>query len=260
MGLRRLRFFLVRTGLRGVILRTEAAGNLSYDKCLYIGHTTGAATKMLTIMCMSIVRKLAQMIKFTPTSMDDLCDWTYGTAAPVGMEFSISTDESGNLMTTYGITGLSNTSTWMDVANSLASQLQTRIAEADSGIRVHEYRMFRQNDSATPVRVDVARLSARETFITFKTVSHLKIQNRTRAHTEAGLESAAAAQSSLNVENNPLEGRSYYKTGNGFRLKNNEDAANTFNLFGAYDSGLIDGGDIDTAWIVTGKQKPFPVL
>lgn len=231
---------------RGCSVRVEAAGNLSQDKCLYIGHGTGATEQIAKVLFQSIVRRLAVMIGYKPTSIDDRVSISFtNPIGQVGFRYTTgSTSAQGqNSDTSWVVIGA--TETWADVSSNLRGLFQG-FGPGDRNLDVSEFIIRRYNDSATPIVVDEKIMQVRSAKVKMYIVSEMKIQNRTKAHTEAGLESSAAAQSAMNVENNPLEGKVYFKKGNLFKLRSNMNTGSTFSLATNRDSALIGTGDIDT--------------
>jgi len=244
--------------LQGSSMRIESAGTISVDKCLYIGHGTGATSQILRVLCQAIIRKLAMKNGFKPTSIDDAVEFGYTAASPpIGLQYrynqNMGTQAQGTITVTIANGG---DQSWADIAQTLKASIVATFSESDVSLIVHEITMTRYtNDTGTGEQrtANIATMDLRNCKFTMSALSVLKIQNRTRAHTEAGLESAAAAQSVLNVENNPIDGKVFQKKGNGFMLKNLDDATNSLTLTQDYNSGLINGGDIDTVGISTNQ-------
>lgn len=231
---------------RGCSVRVESAGNVSQDKCLYIGHGTGATEQVAKVLFQSIVRRLAVMIGYKPTSIDDRVSTSFtNPIGQVGFRYTTgSTSAQGqNSDTSWVVIGA--TESWADVSSNLRGLFQG-FGPGDRNLDVSEFIIRRYNDSATPIVVDEKVMQVRSAKVKMYIVSEMKIQNRTKAHTETGLESSAAAQSAMNVENNPLEGKVYFKKGNLFKLRSNMNTGSTFSLATNRDSGLIGTGDIDT--------------
>lgn len=231
---------------RGCSLRVEAAGNVSQDKCIYIGHGTGATERIAIVMFQAIVRKLAVKCGYKPTSMDDKVNGGYTNAnGQVGYRYTTgSTSATGQNSGTRFVT-MGAGDSWADVASSLRTDFNT-FGVGDKNLDIHEFIIRRYNDSVSAIVVDEKIIDVRMMKVKISVNSSLKIQNRTRAHSEVGAETGAAAQSALNVENNPLEGKVFYKKGNLFKLKNSYQTGSTFNLCTDRNSAVIGLGDIDT--------------
>lgn len=234
----------------GAMLKTEKGGAADHDKCLYIGHSTAGREQVLRIVCMAIIRRLARMCGFHINTFQDRVDFVGGTNSPGGIQYFYSSNEDGNIVAQRSFDVPAN-STWDDVVGDLMTDLATAVTATSFSFRLLEIWYFPYSNEAANVVSHRFKLNLRKSMIKLVASSNMKIQNRTRAHTEIGVESAAAAQSVLNVENNPLTGKSYLVNGNGFRLNWSNDTTNTFNLYSHETTGVIDGGDIDGTGLTT---------
>lgn len=250
-GARRLRAGIYAK--HGCTLRVEAAGNVSQDKCVYIGHGTGATNQIAKIAFQAIVRRLATKVGFKPTSMDDKVNSSYTNALGlIGYRYTTVLSGQNSVLKTNTIP---SGSTWNDVANQLNADFVNTFGSGSTNIDITEFYIAKYNDSVTPTIVDEHIMNARKLKCVFYVVSELKIQNRTKAHTEVGAETDAAAQSALNVENNPLEGKVYMKKGNLFKLKNQYQTGSSFQLVTGRDNAVIGTQDIDTSGLSTEQQS-----
>lgn len=232
----------------GCSLRVEAAGNVSQDKCVYIGQGTGASQQVRKVVCRAITRKLALMLGYKPTSMEDVVQTSVNPIIRLYLRLNAETD----MTSTESTSTASANATWSDVAGLLEALLSSMISLSDHSIKLDEIVIERSTDSATFTPVDRKVLNCRGLKVELSVMSQLRIQNRTRAHTEPGLETAAAAQDANNVENNPIHGKVFEHGGSSFQMKNRFDTVNSFSLATNTSTGLIGTQDIDTS----GLEQP----
>ena len=205
-----------RSSKIGAMIRTEAAGSFDQDKCVYVGHTTGAYEKVFKVVAWAVIRRLAfKMGQNISTFKERITN-----------EFNTATENLGTLITTRNEDNNEDASTssvvvtpdmtWEDLADAWITNVLTYWTSVnDSAMRLIKLEFRPQTIEATGAAaiVPVAKLNLDTCIVNFSVLSNLKIQNRTLANSGANPEHHDSA---LDVENNPICGKSYFGTTNGF--------------------------------------------
>jgi hypothetical protein len=233
----------------GFKMRSEKGGTVSQDKCVYIGHSTGARAKLVKTFWSALLRKLMllagqQICTFKEVVSPEV------TVKPGTIRIDYSTLEDGTTESSITV-NMNVGDTYEELASTMATNWNTAVAASDYTLRIHRVRYIPQADETSGADSHEFKLDCTRATFTFRVTSNMKIQNRTLAATGAG---DGEHQHHMNsVENNPLQGKSYYKLGGGFRFKWSNDASNTFTLHPDDSSGLIEG-DPDDATLSTEMQ------
>lgn len=223
----------------GAILRTEKGGVVSNDKCVYIGHSNAPRSQLALIFCQALVRHLAAKNGMEFSSFKDKIQKPQAAVgqSPGDLFYTYQTEEDQELTT--ATVALTNDMTWEALASTLRTSFQG-FATGNDHPRLHEmWFVWETEDVAAQTAGPPRRLLLANAYIQIWTSSEITIQNRTLANTTANPEHH---DSMLDVENNPLEGKSYYTNTNGFIRKwRNAFGASKATGFIANDStGLIN--------------------
>jgi hypothetical protein len=230
-------------------MRTEKGGSVSQDKCIYIGHTTAARAKLGVVFWSACVRQLFLKCGNPFASFKEQVSKTSSTdTGVVKVEYSFTDDQ-----TTFGELNVTvaASATFETVANDIETAWAAATVSTSYSVRLHALRYVPVTDAAGSVDSMEFKLNMRGSTFTFSASSNMKIQNRTLAATGAG--DTEHQHHVTSVENNPLQGKSYYKMGNGFRYKWTNDSTNATNFMGDDASGLIEA-DPDEATLSTELQ------
>jgi hypothetical protein len=232
---------------QGAMLQVEKGGTVTADKCVYIGHSTVGIEKLLKVVTMAIVRRLGhQLGQQIVTFKEQIGSWAVAHTNNIGILYYNYNTASQNASATASVT-IGPTMQYETLVTNLITSIKSAAASAASDtFEIVEIWIQLNEDNVTPdvTPITPARLHLRGAYVKFTCYSNLKIQNRTLANSGANPEHH---DSMLDVENNPLQGKSYLCKGNQFKMRWNNDASNTFGLRSDNDSGVIDGGDIDAA-------------
>lgn len=233
---------------QGFKMRTEAGGSVSQDKCVYIGHSTGAMSKLSRTFWHSVVRALMARAGHRFSSFKERISpeatVKIGTVR-IDYAFNMEGTETQSITCNLSVT---------DTYEILAQTMETNWITTCGGATSHEaprlraVRFIAQADEASGADVHEFKLDMTRSTFTFSVSSNMKIQNRTLASTGAG--DTEHQYHSNSVENNPLQGKSYFKVGNGYIFKWSDDSDNTFKLIADSASSLITG-DPDNATLST---------
>lgn len=236
---------------QGAMLAVEKGGTVTNDKCIYIGHSTVGREKLLKVVCMAIMRRLAhQLGQQVVTFKEQIGSWGVSHTNPLG-DLYYSYNSASQNVTAITNVQITNAMTWEGLVDAFITSIKAVAGAAGARtFEIVEIWIQQEEDTVTNAVIPItpARLHLRGAFVKFSCYSNLKIQNRTLANSGANPEHH---DSMLDVENNPLQGRSYTCKGNQFKMRWNNDGSNSFALFSNDDSGVIDGGDIDTNGVTT---------
>lgn len=233
----------------GFKMRTEKGGSVSQDKCVYIGHATCGRAKLIRVFWHACLRQLMMKAGHTFGSFKEVIS----PNATVKMgTIRIDYQNSDDGLTQNAITvNLGVGDTYENVATTMQTQWDATIGTADYSVRLRALRYIPQADETNGADVHEFKLDMTHATFTWKVTSNLKIQNRTLAATGAG--DGEHQHHGNSVENNPLQGKVYYKMGDGFVYRWSNDTANTFKLV-ADDASAVITGDPDEATLSTELQ------
>jgi len=238
---------------KGFMMRTEKGGVIEQDKCVYVGHTSGAPDKILRVLFHCIIRKIyalasTQMKTFKEEIFND--DSTT-TETVTRFDLVWIDGDAGDRRVVSIIPAAE--STYESVADSLQSAFVTDFQTAHAAAAFSRFRMIelRYVLSAGTTTINKAKLPLSELYFKMNCVSELTLQNRTLANSGVNPEHH---DSMLDVENNPVEGYKYRVPGTGFVMKwTNDTTAPSVPFIADSASGVITG-DPDDANLTTEEQ------
>jgi hypothetical protein len=226
---------------KGALLRTEKGGIVEQDKCIYVGHTTSCAEKVMITACQALIRKLFKKLGHDFESFKEpISRHTSAPAFTIGSLKGYYTAADGEDLNSFTIT-VSSGNTYETIASNLLSQIKLdMVGTADPSHINYKYLEWwpvTQDAAAQPV-MPLVKIKLENLSVTHSIQSELTLQNRTLANSGANPEHH---DSMLDVENNPLEGYSYSGAYNGMRLRFRDQTGGTHPvLFGDQSSGLIE--------------------
>ena len=223
----------------GALMRTEKGGIAEWDKCVYIGHSTCASEKIMTIAFQALVRMLAKKIGHDFESFKE----------PFGRVLNRPATAIGEIKLYYTLNSgdglLENVHiiTQDQTYESIAADLLTDVKGHFSGAIPTEYHLkylewypYIQGAGLTSL-VPLVKIKMENVKIHVQASSELTLQNRTLANSGANPEQH---DSMLDVENNPIEGYSYKAKYSGLRMRFRNSAGNNHPvMFADQDSGVI---------------------
>lgn len=222
----------------GFLMRTEKGGVVTQDKCLYVGHSTGAQEKIKRVLFSAIIRKLFKKVGHEFASFKEEASLSHASRfGVVKLDFALS-QEGTILGEDNASTAVEAGHTYETVVTNLMTAYDVATSSTNYSVHLHSIRFIPVTDAAASgLETMEFKLHLSGARIIMFVSSNLKIQNRTlsSSHTE----DANHAYISDSVENNPLQGKSYYGFGNGFRYGWSNDAANSTEFFCNPLSGLI---------------------
>lgn len=240
---------------RGALIHFEEAGivdqNDDQDQALCIGHTTVYNDYLLRILCHALVRKLLHKRGVNVSNFNQHLqrEGTVETQSALELRYSYTLRE-GTAHTYVAVNPGANASP-ADLADALVTSIEGvwNSTTDDAYDFVLETIEITQANAAERLRG--ARLRGPECHIHFYSESILKLQNRTLATTDG---TDTHAESALHITNNPLVGKSYENSGNGFKPKYSGELSGTPHPFsGRPADGLIN---VDfTTWSTEGRAK-----
>lgn len=223
---------------KGVMTYREDAGVVEQDKTVYIGHYTSPAEGVFQIVFEAILRKLAKKSGIDFKSTRDIVGKQYGSAAgSEGEVFYATRVIEGGTLNRQAI-AITADMTWQALAAALVTQLKGLITSGIQRLYVEYIEICFNTDAAVPTfNHPSARIYCNNLRVCIKSTSEMAIQNRTLANTGG---TGDEHHSVLNVENNPLQGYSYYCPGNGLRYKYSYDAGGRVTLLADDTKGQIE--------------------
>lgn len=239
----------------GALMRTEKGGSSSWDKCVYIGHSTGARTKVLRIFWFAVLRKLAWKCGLPIPSMKSKLQEEGTTVgfSPGTIKTHLKRLEGEQAIQIVSYT-IPADATWETIADGVNAAIDAVIitTEATTGLLLDHITWDPNTEEASGKNLPPrGELRLKDCVMHLQVDSEMMIQNRTLATTSVEVEHQHHANS---VENNPLIGKSYFKTGTEFQHRfNNDYAGNTANLYPDDNSGVISL-DPDDASLTTEMQ------
>lgn len=201
---------------RGAMIKTETGGEVTDPECTFVGHATCAPEKVLRVICMAIVRKLfaqagVQIKAFT----DDPKEWVTPTGSNgIGRIRYYYSNAETSAVTQRPIV-LAATDNYDDMVTTLVNDIKGQFAGLNQP-QIHKFDLELYTQVGAGEHGNIPRrLECDKMYITLNMSSEMTIQNRTVAAT-AG--TGDEHRDATDVQNNPLEGYSYYCSGNSFRL------------------------------------------
>jgi hypothetical protein len=219
---RGVRVRVSKMAARGAMIKTETGGEVSDPQCTFVGHTTCAPEKVLRVIVMAILRKMFGLYGIKIKAFTDSpLEWVspQGTANIGAFEYYWSDGEvSAVTQTTVSLLRADN---YDDMVTSIVNSFKTTFGTVNQP-QLHKFDLGinTQPSSGAAVENLPRRLECDKMYVTLTMNSELTIQNRTVAAT-AG--TGDEHRDATDVQNNPLEGYSYYCNGNTFRLANRKN-------------------------------------
>lgn len=244
----------VNYGFNGAIMRTEKGGLVEQDKCVYIGHAAWAHNKVVRIWSFAIMRKLAKLYGHDIQSFKDECMLPNVGEPHTGvLNVSYSSDEANELLDLN--VNIAANQTWEGLADAFVTALFALVSGTTTHFRLHQMRIDVQTTAAPTYNYFSRKLNLNDATMTIEVTSELTLQNRTLANSGPNPEHN---DSMLDIENNPLEGKSYFGSGTGFRPKyvNDYVGGGTFNFIADKDTSIIEA-DPDDATLTAEMQDLF---
>jgi hypothetical protein len=203
----------------GATLKVEHSFDKSDPECVYVGHSTHPAHSVMRVIFMSVIRKVA---KRWGQDFNDFQSVINGEAATtfnnIQVRIQYRTTVNGVLQES-SIT-IPNQSTWMDLADIIASRIIQLAASTVVYFELYEIQFA--NTLGTIAQVNsVQTVRASSTRVKVHGKSHLNFQNRTVA-TDSGTVDESNRD---DIANNPLRGKSYTGFGSNHLYKWNNDRA-----------------------------------
>lgn len=191
----------------------EHRGVITDAQCVYVGCTTSPFNEILRAICRCIVQELFAQMGQPFVSFDS--------------QFLYSAGASFRIRTRYYDNPLDTTVNTMDVAispaqtfNTIANNLASQFGTSFNVNAPHELlEIYLEDIAATGSQSVVARINCGQFKFTLDLLSHLTLQNQTKA-SQGDL---AQDESEENIENNPLEGKVYSNNSTGFMVKFRQD-------------------------------------
>jgi len=183
--------------------RIEQGGTISSMQCGFIGHHTCPAREVVESLARAVVRHLAKR------SGNDFPSWETGhgfTQDTVYLEFYWTTITAGSDAANLDSSSLTVDYTWDQEARLLAARWWA-ITEGSAPFVLTQVTLKRKNGAQY---FPLASINPRQATLVLETLAVLAVQNRTLASTSSD------PSNDGNVANNPLIGREYLTTGNGF--------------------------------------------
>jgi hypothetical protein len=219
---RRGRFVRVgKMAARGAMIKTETGGEVTDPECTFVGHTTCAPEKVLRVTIMAIVRKLFAKAGISIKAFtDDPQEWVTPVATQSTGSFVYYYSNAEVSAITERSIAMLAADNYDDLVTSVVTDMKTQFAGV-SQPQLHKFDLILNTQPATGAHVLLPRrIECDKMFITLTMNSELTIQNRTVAATGG---TGDEHRDMTDVQNNPLEGYSYYCTGNSFRVANRKN-------------------------------------
>lgn len=237
----------------GALMRTEKGGSASWDKCVYIGHSTSARSKVLRIFWFAVIRRLAWKCGMPIASMKNKVQeegTTVGfSPGDIKVHHKRAWEAQGLSIVTYTIPA---DATWETVADGVMAAMDTVMLDTEStgGAALDHITWDAKTEEASGKNLPPrGELRLKDCSVFLSCSSTMMIQNRTVATTAA---EAEHAQNMLSVENNPLIGKSYFKHGTSFRYRFNNQYTGIANaVLNPNDSTAVISLDPDAATLTT---------
>lgn len=199
---------------RGSELKYEIGGVLGDPDCVYIGHSTNGGEFWLDMFCRNVVRDLFGM-KGTYFA-DWNQQWTDNMTFEVRYKDGVTNSVSTTLSWTSNDSLINFDQTYLGLAYEMKKRIQDAF-RADAALgRYHEIPVFDHFKLLNVADVE-AWIRATDYYHVFKVESTLVLQNRSLANDDAGADPVRTLVT--DISNNPLIGRQYIGTQNGFTPK-----------------------------------------
>lgn len=193
----------------------EHRGVITDPNCVYVGCTTSPFNEILRAICRFIIQELFAQMGQPFVSFDSQFLYSAGSS------FRIRTRYYDNPLDTTVNTmdvNISPAQTFNTIANNLAAQFGTSF-NVNSPHELLE--IYLEDIAATGSQSVVGRVNCGQFKFTLDLLSHLTLQNQTKASQG----DTAQDESEENIENNPLEGKVYSNNSTGFMVKFRQDEA-----------------------------------
>jgi hypothetical protein len=207
----------------GAMIKTETGGEVTDSECAFIGHSLCAPEKILRVFVMSLVRMLFRKSGILFKSFTDFPnEWTGGPASSklADLHYYYKDGEAGARVkrTIAFATGRYN-----DFVDAIVTDIKTAFATVNQPTFLR-FELALETQEATSVPVLPTTVNVDKMFLHLSMSSELSVQNRTVSTT------AMSVSDNLvnNVNNNPLEGYSYYCAGNTFRTAHQDSTSEEF--------------------------------
>jgi hypothetical protein len=227
----------------GAVSKIEQGSVVQDDNCVFVGHSTNANNAVFQTVWVAILKELLYKAGVQVQSFQQVIPNSSGYA--VSLDWFPS-GVTNNATSTITFTLASNGSV-DDMWNGLYAQMKTRGAAIwqvalPVSIRLHV------------AGTDLSFLPLRNSLIQIETWSLMTIQNRTKATATA---TEGIDESALSVQNNPLVGRVYETSSNGF-LPNYQIAGQAFSpLIANKTNGNFDATESGAFGDIRKPPQPF---
>lgn len=196
---------VAKVNTAGVSYQTEAVGQTTGDKCVYVGHSTALPSELLTLLCMVCMKKVMAESAITWSS------WVQPRAVYInnGDVFQFvykPTLVAANTAIGTSITVAAAQVTFADVALHLKSTVEATFVAGGllDSMMLTEFQYIPSGGKLT-------KIDLQDVMIKYYFRSDMKIQNRSVAN---------PGDDEIDVNNVPVFGKLYHGTGNGMLQRN----------------------------------------
>lgn len=228
---------IVKRLSNGASVQVEAAGSISGDKCLYVGHTTALPDEMLTLFIMACMKNVLVEAGISINSWSQSRTGYVNNGDVFQFVYKISPTSSPSSSGVNHTVAAANV-TFFDIVSVLFGQVKLNmgIGLLTDGNFLTEFQ-YVAGGRIVKVNLQDARFN-------FSVKSSLKIQNRSVV---------ASGDDEVDVNNVPVYGKLYSGTGNGF-LQRTVDDIKFLNGTSVQAPVAIDGSAISNF-----AEPPSPV-